>query len=59
MGGSNPGKTRQVKPLGIVRNPNGDYFIGLTEGDDQSKKYLAHRGPPESANTDQQSDLPM
>lgn len=39
-GGSRPGQIRRVFPLGIVRNPDGDFLVA-TEGDEvQTKRYF-------------------
>ncbi len=39
-GGSKPGQIRRVFPLGIVRNPEGDFLVA-TEGDEvQTKRYF-------------------
>jgi DNA polymerase-3 subunit epsilon len=39
-GGSRPGQIRRVFPLGIVRNPEGDFLVA-TEGDEvQTKRYF-------------------
>jgi DNA polymerase-3 subunit epsilon len=40
LGGSKPGQVRRVFPLGIVRNPDGDFLVA-TEGDEvQTKRYF-------------------
>jgi DNA polymerase-3 subunit epsilon len=39
-GGSRPGQIRRVFPLGLVRNPDGDFLVA-TEGDEvQTKRYF-------------------
>lgn len=38
LGGSRPGESRIVRPLGIVRNPDGDYFAAIEDGDDDDKR---------------------
>lgn len=38
-GGSRPGKPRRVQPLGIVRNPDGDFLVGIESGQDKTKRY--------------------
>ncbi len=39
-GGSRPGKSRRVLPIGLVRNPRGDFLVACEEGQQQSKRYL-------------------
>ncbi len=39
-GGSRPGQARRVRPLGLVRNPRGDFVVAVESGQDQSKRYL-------------------
>jgi len=42
-GGSRPGQIRRVFPLGIVRNPEGDFLVA-TEGDEvQTKRYYLNK----------------
>lgn len=42
-GGSRPGQIRRVFPLGIVRNPDGDFLVA-TEGDEvQTKRYYLNK----------------
>jgi len=42
-GGSRPGQIRRVFPLGIVRNPDGDFLVA-TEGDEvQTKRYFLEK----------------
>lgn len=38
-GGSNRGKTRRVSPIGIVRNPDGDYLQARCHEENKDKKY--------------------
>lgn len=38
-GGSSKGKIRTVKPIGIVRNPDGDYLMGFCLKDKANKRY--------------------
>lgn len=39
MGGSRPGQPRVVRPISVVRNPDGDYLVAF-EGEHIPKKYL-------------------
>jgi DNA polymerase III subunit epsilon len=39
MGGSHSGKTREVFPEGVVRNPQGDYMQAICQLDQKSKKF--------------------
>lgn len=39
-GGSNPGKERKLKPLGVVRSPRGDFLVAITAGEAHTKRYL-------------------
>ncbi|MCB0406853.1 MAG: 3'-5' exoribonuclease [Bdellovibrionales bacterium] len=39
-GGSRPGKPRVVQPIGVVRNPNGDFMVAIERGDDHTKRYM-------------------
>lgn len=39
MSGSIKGKTRRVRPYGIVRNPDGDYLMALCLVDNQKKRF--------------------
>ena len=42
-GGSRPGQIRRVFPLGLVRNPEGDFLVA-TEGDEvQTKRYFLNK----------------
>lgn len=42
-GGSRPGQIRRVFPLGLVRNPEGDFLVA-TEGDEvQTKRYFLEK----------------
>jgi DNA polymerase-3 subunit epsilon len=38
-GGSRPGKPRAVRPIGVVRNPNGDYLVASEQGKMPPKRY--------------------
>lgn len=40
MGGSRPGSPRQLEPIGIVRNPNGDFLVAREPDDEQTKRYF-------------------
>jgi len=42
-GGSRPGKARRVYPMGLVRNPNGDFLVAKEEGDSTAKRYLLQK----------------
>ncbi|QDK38988.1 exonuclease domain-containing protein [Bdellovibrio sp. NC01] len=42
-GGSNKGETRRVKPIGIVRNPDGDYLQAFCLKDQTAKRYYLSR----------------
>ena len=42
-GGSQKGETRKVKPIGIVRNPDGDYLMGFCLRDQTNKRYYLSR----------------
>lgn len=42
-GGSTKGEVRQVNPIGIVRNPDGDYLMGLCLRDKTNKRYYLSR----------------
>jgi DNA polymerase III subunit epsilon len=43
LGGSKPGQERRVFPLGMVRNPDGDFLVA-TEGDEvQTKRYFLEK----------------
>mgnify|MGYP002713111789 CR=1 FL=1 len=39
QGGSRPGEARTVRPIGIVRNPNGDFLVAVTDGNTFPKRY--------------------
>lgn len=39
-GGSRPGQAREVKPIGVVRNPDGDFLVAIEAGDTKPKRYL-------------------
>lgn len=43
QGGSRPGQARTVKPIGLVRNPKGDYLVARDEKSTQSKRYYLKR----------------
>ncbi len=40
QGGSRPGKGRELEPVGIVRNPNGDFLVGREPGQPQTKRFF-------------------
>lgn len=40
QGGSRPGRAREVKPVGVVRNPDGDFLVAYEPGYKQPKRYL-------------------
>ena len=42
-GGSRPGVSRTVHPVGLVRNPNGDFFVACDEGDTVSKRFFLNK----------------
>ncbi len=42
-GGGKKGETRRVKPLGIVRNPDGDYLQAISHRENVSKRYYLSR----------------
>nr|BFD60754.1 hypothetical protein CKG001_28610 [Bdellovibrio sp. CKG001]BFD64167.1 hypothetical protein BdHM001_28480 [Bdellovibrio sp. HM001]BFD68361.1 hypothetical protein HAGR004_33830 [Bdellovibrio sp. HAGR004] len=42
-GGSNKGETRRVTPIGIVRNPDGDYLYAFCHKDQSHKRYYLNR----------------
>lgn len=39
-GGSNPGKEREVKPIGVVRNPDGDFLVALDSSAHPKRYYM-------------------
>ncbi|MGE0762629.1 MAG: PolC-type DNA polymerase III [Bdellovibrionales bacterium] len=39
-GGSRPGQPRQLIPLGVVRNPNGDFLVAREPADSQTKRFF-------------------
>lgn len=43
QGGSRPGKVRRVYPVGIVRNPNGDFLAASDEPDGTIKRFYLNR----------------
>ena len=42
-GGSKPGQARTVMPIGIVRSPNGDFLVAMTEGEDIAKRFFLEK----------------
>ncbi|MNL60304.1 hypothetical protein D3C87_1841030 [compost metagenome] len=42
-GGSNKGEVRQVEPIGIVRNPDGDYLMAKCLRENTNKRYYLTR----------------
>lgn len=42
-GGSKKGEVRPIKPIGVVRNPDGDYLMGLCLTDNTNKRYYLSR----------------
>lgn len=38
--GSRPGQPREVKPIGLVRNPEGDFLVAIESGDTKPKRYF-------------------
>jgi len=42
-GGSSRGEVRQVDPIGIVRNPDGDYLMAHCMKDKTNKRYYLSR----------------
>jgi DNA polymerase-3 subunit epsilon len=43
MGGSRPGVPRRLTPQGLVRNPNGDYIVGLCHIENTEKRFFLNR----------------
>lgn len=39
-GGSRPGQPRELAPIGIVRNPNGDFLVAKEPGEEQTKRFF-------------------
>lgn len=39
-GGSRPGQPRELLPLGIVRNPNGDFLVAREPAETQTKRFF-------------------
>lgn len=39
LGGSRPGQPRKITPQGIVRNPEGDFLVGMDHGENKEKRY--------------------
>lgn len=42
-GGSRPGKSRVVEPIGIVRNPSGDFLVATENGRFPPKRYFLEK----------------
>ncbi len=42
-GGASPGKPRNITPLGIVRNAEGDYVVGHCHTENKEKRYYLNR----------------
>lgn len=42
-GGSGKGATRRITPIGIVRNPDGDYVMAKCHRDQSQKRFYLHR----------------
>lgn len=42
-GGSRPGKSRVVEPIGLVRNPQGDFLVATEDGEWPPKRYLLEK----------------
>lgn len=42
-GGSRPGQWRKLLPLGIVRNPNGDFLVAREPAEQQTKRFFVER----------------
>ena len=42
-GGSRPGQAREVRPIGLVRNPDGDFLVAIEAGDTKPKRYLLEK----------------
>lgn len=42
-GGSRPGRSRVVKPIGLVRSPNGDFLVALENGINPPKRYFLNK----------------
>jgi DNA polymerase III subunit epsilon len=40
MGGSRPGKSRELTPIGLVRNPNGDFLVAREPEEPQTKRFF-------------------
>ncbi len=43
QGGSRPNQSRELIPIGIVRNPNGDFLIATEPGVEQTKRYFLNQ----------------
>ncbi len=43
QGGSKPGQPRRITPQGLVRNPVGDYVVGLCHNDNREKRFYLNR----------------
>lgn len=39
-GGSSPGRKRKIRPVGVVRSLDGDFFVGIEEGEHQGKRFF-------------------
>lgn len=39
-GGSKPGRKRRIKPIGVVRSLDGDFFVGVEPGETQAKRFF-------------------
>ena len=42
-GGSRPGQWRKLLPVGIVRNPNGDFLVAREPAEEQTKRFFVER----------------
>lgn len=42
-GGSRPGRSRVVQPIGLVRNPQGDFLVATEDGEWPPKRYLLEK----------------
>ncbi len=43
LGGSKPGKEREVMPQGIVRSPDGDFLVATAKGESVAKRYFLRK----------------
>lgn len=41
--GSKPGKTRRIRPVGLVRSLDGDFFVGIEPEDSQAKRFFLNK----------------